>query len=220
MKSFQSLGSNNSGKSEADRLIEAISEPLNVNHERPSIKNKKSRSDSAKGHSYNNHASSAMSERGVQRPSTPPGRVSMRDQRTPLKAIKVPDDNGEMLSREASPLEPVKRLEELSDISTTDTEEVRRVAKDRSPKQESKEGSPKSDKPNADNMSVLVAEDDPINSRIIHKRLEKAGHACHLTVNGEECASIYGEKPGFFDVVLMDMQVSLSHMLPQYSSTH
>nr|OQN98794.1 hypothetical protein B0A51_18498 [Rachicladosporium sp. CCFEE 5018] len=55
-------------------------------------------------------------------------------------------------------------------------------------------------------MHVLVAEDDPVNSRIIKKRLEKLGHEVYLTVNGEECASAYGEKTGYFDIVLMDMQ--------------
>lgn len=59
----------------------------------------------------------------------------------------------------------------------------------------------------AEHLSVLVAEDDPINSRIIKKRLEKAGHDVYLTVNGEECASAYAEKEAFFDVVLMDMQM-------------
>ena len=59
----------------------------------------------------------------------------------------------------------------------------------------------------AEHMRVLIAEDDPINSRIIQKRLEKQGHHPYLTMNGEECASIYGEKPGYFDAVLMDMQV-------------
>ena len=28
-----------------------------------------------------------------------------------------------------------------------------------------------------------------------------------IVVNGEECSSTYGEKSGFFDVILMDMQV-------------
>ena len=60
-----------------------------------------------------------------------------------------------------------------------------------------------------ENMRVLVAEDDPVNSRIIKKRLEKLGHEVWLTVNGEECASAYGDRTGFFDIVLMDMQVSL-----------
>jgi CheY-like chemotaxis protein len=59
----------------------------------------------------------------------------------------------------------------------------------------------------------LVAEDDPVNSRIIQKRLEKSGHDVHHTVNGEDCASAYGEKPAFFDVVLMDMQVRYIYFL-------
>jgi CheY-like chemotaxis protein len=58
-------------------------------------------------------------------------------------------------------------------------------------------------------MRVLVAEDDPVNSRIIKKRLEKMGHEIYLTTNGEECSSMHGDKSGFFDVVLMDMQVCL-----------
>jgi len=57
-------------------------------------------------------------------------------------------------------------------------------------------------------MQVLVAEDDPVNSRIIQKRLSKLGHEVSLTVNGEECSSAYGDKSGSFDIVLMDMQVS------------
>lgn len=58
-------------------------------------------------------------------------------------------------------------------------------------------------------LHVLVAEDDPINSKIVKKRLEKQGHSVYLTVNGEECSTAYGEKPESFDVVLMDMQVCL-----------
>jgi PleD family two-component response regulator len=68
----------------------------------------------------------------------------------------------------------------------------------------------------SDHLRVLVAEDDPINSKIIKKRLEKAHHEVYHTVNGEECATTYGERPEFFDVVLMDMQASLllsSHII-------
>jgi PleD family two-component response regulator len=63
--------------------------------------------------------------------------------------------------------------------------------------------------PTADHMRVLVAEDDPVNSRIIKKRLEKLGHEVYLTVNGEECAAAYAEKTGYFDIVLMDIQVCM-----------
>jgi light-regulated signal transduction histidine kinase (bacteriophytochrome) len=58
-----------------------------------------------------------------------------------------------------------------------------------------------------DNLHVLVAEDDPINSKILQKRLERAGHTVHLTKNGAECASAYEETERLFDVVLMDIQV-------------
>jgi len=61
----------------------------------------------------------------------------------------------------------------------------------------------------AKHLQILVAEDDPINSRIIKKRLEKSGHQVYHTINGEECASSYGEMPAHFDVVLMDMQMPI-----------
>ncbi|KAM7202505.1 hypothetical protein V8F33_002725 [Rhypophila sp. PSN 637] len=56
---------------------------------------------------------------------------------------------------------------------------------------------------------VLVAEDDPINVKVLRKRLEKAGHRVHHSLNGEDCAMVYREKPGEFDVVLMDMQMPI-----------
>ena len=62
-------------------------------------------------------------------------------------------------------------------------------------------------------MKVLIAEDDPVNSRIIEKRLQRAGHEPYLTVNGEECASRYGANAGLYDVILMDMQVSIDDKL-------
>jgi CheY-like chemotaxis protein len=55
-------------------------------------------------------------------------------------------------------------------------------------------------------FTVLVAEDDPINSKIIKKRLEKMGHDVVLTVNGEECLEKFSEAGEEYDVVLMDMQ--------------
>ena len=56
-------------------------------------------------------------------------------------------------------------------------------------------------------LRVLVAEDDPINGKILEKRLNKSGHTVHLTVNGEECAAVYRENPTRYDAILMDIQV-------------
>ncbi|CAI7605737.1 unnamed protein product [Penicillium viridicatum] len=59
------------------------------------------------------------------------------------------------------------------------------------------------------NLHVLVAEDDPTNSTIVQKRLEKCGHTVHMTSNGKECAYAYKANPTGFDAVLMDLQMPI-----------
>ncbi|KAL4735278.1 hypothetical protein BDV11DRAFT_196337 [Aspergillus similis] len=58
-------------------------------------------------------------------------------------------------------------------------------------------------------LRVLVAEDDPINAKIIEKRLGKLGHTVRHTVNGEECANAYSAEATQWDVVLMDIQMPI-----------
>ncbi|KAL4876748.1 hypothetical protein BJY04DRAFT_199409 [Aspergillus karnatakaensis] len=58
-------------------------------------------------------------------------------------------------------------------------------------------------------LHVLVAEDDPINAKILQKRLGKLGHTVRRTVNGEECANAYAEDPARWNVVLMDIQMPI-----------
>lgn len=65
-------------------------------------------------------------------------------------------------------------------------------------------------KPQEYKLHILVAEDDPINSTIVKKRLKKLGHSVRMTSNGKECAFVYGEDAQSFDAVLMDLQVSFS----------
>lgn len=60
-----------------------------------------------------------------------------------------------------------------------------------------------------DRMTVLVAEDDPINCTIVRKRLERTGHKVVITKNGEECAIEYSARSSAYDVVLMDMQMPI-----------
>jgi PleD family two-component response regulator len=67
-----------------------------------------------------------------------------------------------------------------------------------------------------DSYRVLVAEDDPINSKIMKKRLEKLGHSVFMTVNGEECSSAFGDRAASFDVVLMDLQVRFLYSCYSY----
>lgn len=56
-------------------------------------------------------------------------------------------------------------------------------------------------------LHVLVAEDDPVNSAIMKKRLDNFGYQIRLTGNGKECAAVYRENPSSFDAILMDLQV-------------
>ncbi|KAJ5905823.1 uncharacterized protein N7473_002739 [Penicillium subrubescens] len=58
-------------------------------------------------------------------------------------------------------------------------------------------------------LHVLVAEDDPVNSTILKKRLEKFGYQIRLTGNGKECAAVYRENPSSYDAILMDLQMPI-----------
>ncbi|KAK4549504.1 hypothetical protein LTR36_006501 [Oleoguttula mirabilis] len=125
----------------------------------------------------------------VQR-ATKPGEAIVTGQGQPVRAVKVPEDDGAASPGGTSkiPSAPAAELPHSDHSNLPQT----------------------SDKPaTADHMRVLVAEDDPVNSRIIEKRLEKLGHEVYLTLNGEECSSTYGDKSGFFDIILMDMQMPI-----------
>ncbi len=127
------------------------------------------------------------------------GSAIINDSRAPIKAIRVPDEPGQ-----GSPA-VIPNGPQTHHPFGFNLPERPKYTETHGPIDEMV--SPVSQ--SAAHLSVLVAEDDPINSRIVMKRLEKAGHEVYLTVNGEECASAYGEKPGFFDVVLMDMQMPI-----------
>lgn len=115
-----------------------------------------------------------------------PGQESISSSAVPLKAVRMPDET----SSPANDKPPGGSI--LGEVHDEPQE------------------LPTSPEPlTANNMRVLVAEDDPVNSRIVKKRLEKLGHDVYLTVNGEECASAFGDKPRDFDVVLMDMQMPI-----------
>lgn len=178
MKSFQSQSS---GKSDVDRLIDAIQEPLLVSRGEHDPEQRRSSRGSA----------SSRSSRGTlsrhYQPSTP-GQESINDARQPLRALRIPDDH-ELSPRDEKP----RRIGH--NVSFSISNDINQEPSTQS-------------RPNV--LRILVAEDDPINSKILKKRLEKMGHHVYLTVNGEECAAAHGEHPSAFDVVLMDIQV-ISH---------
>ena len=208
-ESGSSNKSSRSSKSVVDRLIDAISSSLsddNLKTEELPIQRSNSRES---GHG-----------RGMARPrqmfipneksdsSARPGSLSAREHaRTPSyghqeaefvtddktkKEVRIPDKSSESPRDNVAPhIGPKVVFDFPNDEATTS-----------STPQESSQL-------NAEHLQILVAEDNPINSRIIKKRLEKSGHLVYLTINGEECTNAYREKPAFFDVVLMDMQVSV-----------
>jgi len=227
MDSRHSLGSMKSGRSggsersEAERLIDAIQEPHMVGTHSKSSSRKGSRGSNRRPQLLERHSmSSAMQSPGSHRQRSssmehsvpehrreiyvgPPGQANVPDQRTPIHSIRVPD------GYEGTPPTAFAKDDETSAPRVLGNDDVQ---------DEPPEVSDSA--PTADNMRVLIAEDDPVNSRIIKKRLEKLGHDAYLTVNGEECSSTYGEKSGWFDVVLMDMQVSSASRLRRRATTN
>ncbi|CAK3958725.1 histidine kinase A [Lecanosticta acicola] len=207
-----------SNRSEADRLIEAIQEPHQVEGWR---KNSPKRLSAERGESIRpkldkRHTSTGVNELGSPikgRSSTiditpasaknVPGESQVTDQGQPIRPVKMQDESfsppASSLERPGSAPSSVKGLEQLPETASP---------------------------PDSQHMNVLVAEDDPVNSRIIKKRLEKLGHSVFLTVNGEECSTVYCEKTGFFDIVLMDMQMPIvdgltsTKMIRSFEKTH
>ncbi|KAI4721374.1 hypothetical protein E4T48_02262 [Aureobasidium sp. EXF-10727] len=205
MKSGRSHASEESTRSEADRLIDAISSPVDNKRgapsrgkssgssQRPALGSRHSTTSALLSSSQTLRPRSMSHETNPQELTTevikdPPGRSSVTDQGRPVRAVRVPEET-----------------EDVPAAAQDQPQEASRVLgiHQQDPPEKTDEA------PTADHMRVLVAEDDPVNSRIIKKRLEKMGHEIYLTSNGEECSSTHGDKSGYFDVVLMDMQMPI-----------
>jgi light-regulated signal transduction histidine kinase (bacteriophytochrome) len=217
-RSGGSFGSSRSGRSEADRLISAIQEPnlVNIMVESPELKKLNPASPDATNKSPDvispvQSTSSLAKENGpgpisLPQPAdlrrmmplgSPPiaGQEQVTDSGMPISALRVDETEVErppsppQLSRERST--SVAMMSNCSHTGITSP-----IA--------GSELSPFS------SLHVLVAEDDPVNSKIVQKRLERSGHTVHLTMNGEECAIAYRANSQAFDAILMDIQVRIS----------
>ncbi|KAL8832284.1 MAG: hypothetical protein Q9170_004941 [Blastenia crenularia] len=200
--STKSVQSTSSVRSDVNRLIEAIQEP-NVKPKSATVSGSSRKSVSRR--SSTNSRSRPQSAGGLlfdepNQIEAGPGEAAIVDSKTPVRSIRIPGQ-----TRYGSPVPPAVRTPArvLFDVPN-------------------KAPQP----PNADHLNILVAEDDPINSKIMKKRLEKLGHNLRLTVNGEECSSAYGENPAAIDVVLMDMQMPIvngltsTKMIRSHAKTH
>jgi CheY-like chemotaxis protein len=56
-----------------------------------------------------------------------------------------------------------------------------------------------------ESLSVLLAEDNPVNVKFALKVLERAGHRVVVAGNGSEAVDLWGSRP--FDLILMDVQM-------------
>ena len=54
-------------------------------------------------------------------------------------------------------------------------------------------------------LRILVAEDNPVNQKLIERLLQRDGHEVTLAENGRVCCDLFAQ--GQYDVVLMDMQM-------------
>lgn len=184
-----SSSSSKSNRSDIDRMIEDFSEPVSKPKAAMALREKNSvpRGSRNPNPSQNGKSVGDFSPELLDSPPVVPGYIAVSGEKTLLSAIRMPD--------ESLAVQPEKAFKQ----SSPEGFEERRATQSKAIKQL-----------DAKNLRILVAEDDPINNRIIKKRLEKSGHEVQITVNGQECATAYQEKLAFFDVILMDMQVSIT----------
>ncbi|KAI0403251.1 hsp90-like protein [Xylaria palmicola] len=220
--SINSLKSGGSGgarsnKSDADRLIDAIQTPFALNETDDDAAHARSKN-SKRRRQYSNASTSprppleaeqqstvqtGTSEKHplllqptrdiVKLPEEQPGVYPVRGSIAPIKPVKVTDDSPGQ-TREAPTNQSSRVLFEIAEKTPQGRPGNKKTA-------------PPVAKPGK--LRVLIAEDDPVNMRILTKRLEKAGHDVYPAVNGEDCATVFKERPGDFDVVLMDMQMPI-----------
>lgn len=180
-RSGQSGSSVQSNRSEADRPISAMQEPSLVRNASEGAATRTQPQDSgdplipkpakaASGSAMGTPTTEFVSGPAVRTtvppvPHLPPGQHPVKDSGVPLGSIRVPEQDVE---RPPSPPRPV---------SVDESKPLPSLA---SPKQVTGKDTPSTapqPKPAvADKLNILVAEDDPINSKIIQKRLEKLGH--------------------------------------------
>jgi light-regulated signal transduction histidine kinase (bacteriophytochrome) len=189
-------------RSDVDRLIEAIQVPHRLDSENDASSSASMRPMLTKRNSLGVEPSLPVLKRSKsldsenRPPVVPPPHQRSLEPSTPGQ---------ERLPFSAVPLKPLKMPEEPVPHAEPEPQTgiIGEIHEEAAPP------SPTAEPVSAARMRILVAEDDPVNSRIIKKRLEKLGHTVKLTVNGEECAAAFGDTPQQFDAVLMDMQVSV-----------
>lgn len=202
-------------KNEVDSLIEAIQKPSHIE--------KWSRPDTTAAtnatfdqeHSTKDRDSiepdtSSQGTSQTTRESQPsllqPGTVNIKGHAQPLSASTIPNALNS-LTFESSPDLTGADGEARGNVDNNDRPQLISSDAANAPQETKHDPSDRSQPLSPDKMRILVAEDNPVNSRILEKRLKKLGHDVYLTVNGEQCACAYRKEKGNFDIILMDIQV-------------
>ncbi|KAL2879182.1 hypothetical protein SGCOL_005607 [Colletotrichum sp. CLE4] len=213
-----SKASGRSSRSDADRLIDAIQMPLSIGEgdsNQPTTMRQHSWEYSHRPRSSESHNTSAArrmasptslrsnpSVSSVEAPKLPEvGYATVTDAKTPVRAVKVSDEYTDQPSMQRDSSRFLFEVNSSSKFGGTSETGTFGSTTGTAPSVVSVFDETK--------LQVLIAEDDPINSRILRKRLEKSGHQVTHAVNGEDCATVYKERPETFDIVLMDMQMPI-----------
>lgn len=196
--------------SSADRLIDALqaSVPLDIKKSENPLKSPlhgttssssgaaTSMLDGGATHQNNDETRKPPSSVGGAASRGAAGVVHLTDTLTPIRPIKVPN---------------TEEYGEIGTAQTTNIWDLPSASGGLAAKPEPTRSLDEAPPAERVHLNVLIAEDDPINMKILQKRLEKTGHRVFQAANGQECAALYAEKPAAYDVVLMDMQVKSRH---------
>ncbi|KAL6875222.1 histidine kinase-like protein [Trichoderma novae-zelandiae] len=183
---------------DADRLIDAIKTPLSMKDKEldyfTTTKGQLPTTAKLTGASFSVSLKEPLSYKlPINAVDGEPGAASVRDSMMPVRAIKVPDDYIDI-----HPAAGHKRTGSISEADTDATETKRSAGVISSAAADGNTA-----------LRVLLAEDDPINMKILKKRLERSGNTIQHAVNGQDCAARYNDGSSAFDVVLMDMQMPI-----------
>lgn len=214
-RSVASKGSGRSVMSDAERLIDAIQMPLALGDPEPENMARQRR---ASRGAYYSPSTAVGDQVTASRPASPGERKGRSDDPPPSAPSEPPAGGAsgsqgmQFVTDSKVPIRPVRIPDEYQDqIQQPQPGEMSRVLFE-IPNVVSQQVGPAAGvgKVISSKLHILIAEDDPINVKVLRKRLEKAGHKVSHAVNGEDCATIYQENAEQFDAVLMDMQVSSS----------
>jgi len=191
-------------KNNANRLIEAMQQPNQI--EGWSVSHESNDASASRPNMETEHITEVVEGDNLSKPKDPDLKATIsleHQQLSPASRATTTDEQGQSSKASHIPVQSGSSAVQASPNTACASGEA-------------KDGpSSTVQAPTAQRMRVLVAEDDMVNSRIIEKRLKKAGCEVRLTSNGEECAYAYCEEcayayceeTGRFDIILMDIQV-------------